>query len=308
MLGLLGSSLMSDVSLLQGTNHTVLSHSGKQIRPMMVLLLAKAMGEPNIDSCRFAAACELLHNATLMHDDVADESAQRRGCPSVAALLGPNAAVLLGDYWLSKAVELVLSSPVYDKLVRHYSRVLTLLAEGEMLQLEKASTADTDEADYLRIISCKTASLFELTGISAAVSMGSPDSYSCAAASFAHAYGMAFQIKDDILDYAGTAELGKPRGVDIKEQKITLPLLGAMAAAGPALSEEIRSKVRSIPEHPEYAEEISRFVGEYGGIEYASSRLDDYIARAEESLSVFPESQARNFLKELLYYNSFRKK
>ena len=173
-----------------------------------------------------------------------------------------------------------------------------------MLQMEKASSADTDEAAYYRIIRCKTASLFEAAGMAAAESVGAPPQMFEAAREFALDFGMAFQIKDDILDYAGDDKLGKPVGMDIRERKITLPLLGAMHVAGH--EEEIREKIRNMDSHPGSCAEIHSFVLGNGGVEYASARLDEYIGRACAALEAFPDSPARRYLAEIAHYNAFR--
>lgn len=303
---LIHGALYSDIDLLNTTNDNLLSHSGKMLRPVLTLLMAKAVGgNANECSCRYAAATELLHNATLLHDDVADESLERRGVPTVNALLGPGAAVLVGDFWLARAVEMVLASKDdHDNVVNLFSKTLVDLAEGEMLQLEKASSADTQEKDYFRIIGCKTASLFEAACESAAVSVNAPDEYRQAARAYAHAAGVAFQIKDDILDYAGNAQLGKPLGIDLKEQKITLPLLCAMQ--GSPREAEIRGMIRDIHDHPEYCDEVRAFVVERGGVEMAAARLDGFIEQAARSLDVLPDSKARTFLVELVRFNAFR--
>ena len=303
---LIHGALYSDIDLLNTTNDNLLSHSGKMLRPVLTLLMAKAVGgNANECSCRYAAATELLHNATLLHDDVADESLERRGVPTVNATLGANAAVLVGDFWLARAVEMVLASKDdHDNVVNLFSKTLVDLAEGEMLQLEKASSADTQEKDYFRIIGCKTASLFEAACESAAVSVNAPDEYRQAARAYAHAAGVAFQIKDDILDYAGNAQLGKPLGIDLKEQKITLPLLCAMQDS--PREAEIRGMIRDIHDHPEYCDEVRAFVEERGGVEMAAARLDGFIEQAARSLDVLPDSKARTFLVELVRFNAFR--
>ena len=160
---LIRSSLESDISLLNATNKAILDHSGKQLRPIVSLLVARACGggRVNADSVRYAAAAELLHNATLLHDDVADSSCERRGAPTVMAILGGPASVLLGDFWLVKALENILASSANcNEVIRIFAGTLSSLAEGEMLQLQKASSGDTVEEDYYRIIYSKTASLF----------------------------------------------------------------------------------------------------------------------------------------------------
>ncbi len=305
VLGLIQDTLRSDVPLLEKTNRMILSNTGKLLRPMLSLLMARACGKSNEDSLRYAAASEMLHNATLMHDDVADDSTERRGRPSVMSLLGPNSAVLVGDFWLARAVEMVLSARRNNAVVSLFSKTLTDLAEGEMLQLQKATTADTDEKEYFRIIYCKTASLFEAACVSAAISVDGPEQYCNAAREYARNAGIAFQIKDDLLDYAGDASLGKPVGVDIKEQKITLPLLGALA--GSSREQEVRAMVREIHNHPEYCDRVREFVLERKGIEYASARLDEYIAGAEKALSPLPDTWEKEMLIELARYNAFRK-
>lgn len=305
MQALMSDMLRSDVPLLNRTNATIFSNRGKMLRPMMSLLMARACGRPTEDSLRFAAASEMLHNATLMHDDVADDSIERRGRPSVMSILGPNSAVLVGDFWLAKAVEMVISAVRHSAVMSLFSRTLSNLAEGEMLQLQKASTVDTDEEDYRRIIYCKTATLFEAACVSAAISVDSSEQFREAARDYAVNAGIAFQIKDDILDYAGDDALGKPVGVDIKEQKITLPLLGAILRSG--RGQEIRDKIKDIHGHPEYCEEIHAFVVENGGIEYASKRLDEYIAKAEAALAPMLDGAEKDMLVELVRYNAFRK-
>lgn len=301
---LMRSSLTSGVKLLQSVNDSILASSGKRLRPMISLLTARALGTPNIDTLRYAAACELLHNATLMHDDVADESPERRGRPTVSALFGSSAAVLIGDFWLSRAVDLILMSEDHERVAGFFSRTLSDLAEGEMLQMEKAASADTDEDAYFSIIHNKTASLFETAGKAAAASVGASDERFEAAKQFALCFGMAFQIKDDILDYVGDTRLGKPVGLDIREQKITLPLLGAMRSSG--REAEIRAKIQAVHDHPEYCREIHSFVLENGGVEYASAKLDEYIGKACGALSVLPDSTARRYLEEIAHYNAFR--
>jgi len=301
--------LDSDIDLLNSTNASILSHSGKQLRPLLALVFARACSAEGISEAtiRYAASAELLHNATLLHDDVADDSDQRRGVPTIRSLMGPSVSVLVGDYWLVKAMELILGDLEGDAgVIKIFSKTLSDLAEGEMLQLQKAQTGDTDENDYLRIIYNKTASLFEAACVSAAVSVGAPESFQNAARDYAVALGLAFQIKDDILDYEGTESVGKPLGVDILEQKMTLPLLGAMSNVSSDEEEIIRRKVAEIAEHPEYRDEIVSFVKANGGLEYAVRRLEEYIDDAVKALEVLPESYEKQYLVELAHYTGKR--
>ena len=304
--------LHSDISLLNSTNNSILAHSGKQLRPLLALIFARACaadGKVTEATVRYAAASELLHNATLLHDDVADDSDQRRGVPTIMSLMGPAVSVLVGDYWLVKAMRLILGDSDMDsKVTRIFSKTLSDLAEGELLQLQKAQLGDTVEEDYLRIIYSKTASLFEATCKSAALSVKASDEVVKAAVEYAVALGIAFQIKDDILDYSGTESVGKPLGVDILEQKITIPLLGALANASEEKAAEVRKMVRDIVGHPEYRDDVVRFVKENLGLEYAVSRLEDYVAKAVEALAVLPDSQEKSFLAELAHYTAVRDK
>lgn len=301
---LLRGALSTDVKLLDDTNLAVLSHSGKMLRPMICLLLSRAMGGGNEDSLKYAAAIELLHNATLMHDDVADESPQRRGTPTVSALLGPSAAVLVGDFWLARAVEMVLDTAHYNKVVKYFSSCLTDLAQGELLQMEKACSADTQEEDYFKIIKCKTATLFRVAGVAAASSVDACEPLLGAAESYATSLGMAFQIKDDILDYDGTSTLGKPTGVDLKEKKITLPLLGALKNCPDESS--YRSMLLEVDSKPENISVLRDFVLEHRGMEYAKSRLEEYIDNAVKALDAFEDSTAKRYLADIARFNSFR--
>ncbi len=306
----IASALGSDIQLLNSTNDMILSHSGKQLRPLLSLMMARACSDNSAltdASFRYAASSELLHNAALLHDDVADDSDRRRGMPTIMSLMGPSVSVLVGDYWLVKAVELVLDASNGDmRVIRLFSKTLSDLAEGEMLQLQKAQSGDTDEDDYLRIIYNKTASLFEAACVSAAISVNASEDYEKAAKDYAVYLGLAFQIKDDILDYAGTDSVGKPLGVDILEQKITMPLLGAFAKAGAEEEKRVREMVRTIVDNPGYRDEIVAFVKANGGLEYSVNQLDKYVRQAVGALSVLPDSKEKELLVELAYFTAKR--
>ena len=308
----IAGSLESDIELLNQTNRSILSHSGKQLRPILALLTARgcsADGRSSEATVRYAAAAELMHNATLLHDDVADDSDQRRGVPTIRSLMGPTVSVLLGDYWLVKAMDLILGDHEADsKVIRIFSKTLSDLAEGELLQLQKAQSGDTVEEDYLRIIYSKTASLFEASCVSAALSVGASEQIVEAMRSYAVALGRAFQIKDDLLDYDGTESVGKPLGVDILEQKMTMPLLGALVNAGPDEDKRVRALVRDIVGHPEHRDEIVDFVKRNGGLEYASNRLDYYVNQAVEALNILPDSYEKELLVKLARYTANRDK
>ena len=299
--------LGSDIEVLDSTNRQILSHSGKQLRPMLSLLVARACSAGRITeaSVCYAAASELLHNATLLHDDVADSSDERRGVPTIRSVMGASVSVLVGDYWRVKAMECILSfhTSLDGRVIRLFSRTLSDLAEGEMLQLQKAGSCDTTEEDYRRIIFNKTASLFEVSAVSAAISVNAPAEMEDAVRRYAGSLGLAFQIRDDIFDYAvSSAQIGKPVGVDIMEQKMTLPLLGALRMAGEETAADIRRKVMEIHSHPEYREEIIGFVRDYGGIGYAMDRLGEYLDEAVTALDVLPETREKLYLIEIADY------
>ena len=302
---LIRQALSSDIELLARTNDTLLSHCGKMLRPMLSLLMGRICGGGGEDGIKYAAAVELLHNATLLHDDVADRSPERRGIPTVNALLGPGAAVLVGDFWLAKTVEMLYgASSRREEVMRLFSQTLVNLAEGEMLQLEKASLADTSREEYFRIIYCKTASLFVTACACAACAADAPAEYVDAARSYGRAAGLAFQIKDDILDYCGDAAMGKPAGMDLHECKITLPLLCALSESDREV--EIRNMVRDIPAHPEYRDRVLQFVKENDGVPRAARILDEYIAQAVHSLDLFPVSEARDLLVQMTEFIALR--
>lgn len=296
--------LQSDIELLNQTNLSLRQRPGKMLRPMLGLLSAGAAGGINEDSVRFAAASELLHNATLLHDDVVDGAKQRRGAPTVASILSSQASVLIGDYWLVKCMQVVLaSSAKADRVIRIFAKTLSDLAEGEILQLQKAGDATTTEEDYLRIIYCKTASLFEASALAAAVSAGAPERVENALGSYARNLGLAFQIKDDIFDYsAPEAEVGKPVGIDLLEQKITQPLLSALEDATPSEAADIRGKVRSVMDNPALGDEIRAFVLEKDGVARASLKQDYYIEKAISCLGTLSDSPEKSYLAELALY------
>lgn len=299
--------LGSEVRLLHSLNTEVLSYAGKQLRPLLCILAARVCAaQANETTFRYAAASELLHNATLLHDDVADESDLRRGRPTVRSLMGPTVSVLLGDYWLSRAVESIVSEEVCNmEVVRVYTRTLGDLSEGEMFQLEKASSGDTNEEDYIRIIYGKTASLFEASALSGACSVGANAAQKQAAADFAKNVGIAFQIRDDIFDYSPDMNIGKPALADVEEKKITLPLLGAFEMSAHVQEEELRQAI--IQQEPGVKERVLEYVHRYEGISYAQRKLDEYISKAVSALELFEDSVYKEAMTALAQYIGIRK-
>jgi len=290
-------SLESDIPLLDKANQYLLGHGGKKLRPLFTLLIAKALrGDCNERVVRCAAASELLHTATLMHDDVADNAPTRRGVPTMMTVYSPTTAVLLGDYWLSKAMDLIIDHP--DKRVLHvFSKCLADLASGEMLQLEKAEKADTTEDDYRRIIYCKTTSLFEACIVSAACSVEASEKEIERCRIYARHIGQAFQMRDDMLDYSPELSIGKPTGQDILEKKITLPLFGLFEKAPRSVVREVRRRMKN-PD-AELVSDVFAWVRQYDAMSYAREKLDAEIRQAVEVLAAFPASPSRDYLEKM---------
>ena len=290
-------SLESDIPLLDKANQYLLGHGGKKLRPLFTLLIAKALrGDCNERVVRCAAASELLHTATLMHDDVADNAPTRRGVPTMMTVYSPTTAVLLGDYWLSKAMDLIIDHP--DKRVLHiFSKCLADLASGEMLQLEKAEKTDTTEDDYRRIIYCKTTSLFEACMVSAACSVEASEEEIERCRIYAWHIGQAFQMRDDMLDYSPELSIGKPTGQDILEKKITLPLFGLFEKAPRSVVREVRRRMKN-PD-AELVSDVFAWVRQYDAMSYAREKLDAEIQQAVEVLAAFPASPSRDYLEKM---------
>ncbi len=290
-------SLESGIPLLDKVNRFILEHGGKKLRPTFTLLVAKALrGVCNEHVLRCAAASELLHTATLMHDDVADDAPVRRGVPTLRSLYSPTTAVLVGDFWLSRAMDLIIDHP--DKRVLHvYSKCLGDLARGEMFQLQRAEKLDTTEEDYRQIIYCKTTSLFEASMLGAAYSMEADDAEVQCLHSYAYHIGQSFQMMDDILDYSPELSSGKPTGQDVLEKKITLPLFGLFARAPKAVSRALLKHMR----HPDtgLASEAIGLVRQYGALDYARERLAEEVRLATAALAPLPESESKSYLEKL---------
>lgn len=310
---LLAHQLGTDVRYLDSLNGQVLLHAGKQLRPLLTLLCARLCAAPDPlclpeRTLRYAVAGELLHNATLLHDDVADQSDLRRGRPTVRSLFGPDVSVLLGDYWLSRAVDAVAGTGTDDcdlQVIRIFTRTLRDLAEGEMFQLEKAASCDTDEAAYLRIIYGKTASLFEVCAESGACSVDAEADRRHAVAVYARNIGLAFQIRDDIFDYSPEWNTGKPSCEDIVEKKITLPLLEAFAQAERRGEPELRSAI--VRGEDGVRERVLSYVRAHDGIAGAQRKLESFIDEAASALEIFPDSCWKEALLDLARFIGDRK-
>lgn len=294
-------ALRSDIPLLDSTNRSLREHPGKMLRPMLALLVARAAGQstpPPEDTYRYAATAELLHNATLLHDDVVDGATERRGLPTVASLLGGGPAVLVGDYWLAQCLKLVLGGRrETNRVLRLFAQTINHLTEGELLQMQKTTSADTTQEDYLRIIYGKTASLFETAALSAAISAGASEEVVRSMGDYAICLGRAFQIKDDIFDYTDASQaLGKPVGIDLKEQKITQPLLCALETVDAREQQRIRGLVARIADNPSLTAEVKSFVLERNGVDLAQAKLDEFVAQSIRFLDCLPQSRDKDYL------------
>ncbi len=304
-------ALHHDNRLLSKINGYIIDTAGKQLRPVLCLLSAQAAGTVSQMTYECAAVCEIIHTATLLHDDVADNGDIRRGVPTVKAAFSPAASVLTGDYWLAKGLYLLIEK-CNTGILELFTKALHDLSVGEIIQMEKAEELDTTKEDYYRIIECKTASLFEAAVKSGAISAGADKEKVDALAEYAYHLGVAFQMRDDIFDYSPKMDTGKLAGADLKERKITLPLLCAFEAASEQ-EKEIRNLIdgigNSIANGEEITEEekgiickVSEFVYSNKGVESAQNILEQHIAEAVKSISALPESTAKERLIQLAEY------
>lgn len=299
-------SMHSSVPLLDKITYYIVRRKGKQVRPMFVFLSAKLCGEINPSTYNAASFIELLHTASLVHDDVVDDSFTRRGFFSINALWKNKIAVLVGDYLLSKGMLLALQDKEFQ-LLEIVSEAIKALSEGELLQIEKARRLDIEESVYFDIIRQKTASLIAAACSAGAASVSKDPGQIEQMRLFGEKIGIAFQIRDDLFDF-GTDDVGKPLGIDIKEKKMTLPLIHAMQKANRSERRHIINLIRRHNETPEKVREVIEFVRASEGISYARQAMYRYRAEAFELLGQFPESPARQSLHDLVTFVTDRKK
>jgi octaprenyl-diphosphate synthase len=292
-------SMKSNVGLVDLIARYVLKQKGKKIRPLLVLLSGKIAGEINERTYRGAILVELLHTATLIHDDVVDAADKRRGLPSINAIWKNKVSVLMGDYLLSRGLMLAVEGKDYDFL-GIITNAVKRMSEGELLQISKTRKLDIDEETYFKIISDKTASLLSTCCQIGAASASENKDYCDSMHQFGENLGIAFQIRDDILDYIGTSSLiGKPLGGDIKEKKITLPLIFSLRNADKNEKAKIIKLIKNGGNKGDIKEIIS-FVNKYEGIKYAEDTAQKYSLKAKENLKIFPVSPARSTLEQLV--------
>lgn len=301
-------SMSSKVALLNRITHYIVNRKGKQMRPMFVFLVSKmvANGEVSDRTYRGASVIELIHTATLVHDDVVDDSNRRRGFFSINALWKNKIAVLIGDFLLSKGLLLSIDNSDFD-LLKIISIAVREMSEGELLQIEKARKLDITEAVYYEIIRQKTATL-----IAACCSLGAasvkPESQDVETMrKFGELIGMAFQIKDDLFDY-GQEKIGKPTGIDIKEQKMTLPLIHVLNNCTPKDKKWLINSIKNHNKDRKRVNEVIAFVKDNGGLDYAITKMKAFQAEALQILQSYPDSEYKNSLELMVNYVIERKK
>jgi len=302
------AAMASNVSLLNRITYYIASRKGKQMRPMFVFLVAKLLGEGRIEerTYRGASIIELIHTASLVHDDVVDGSERRRGFFSINALWKNKIAVLVGDYFFSKGLLLSLDHDDFD-LLKIVSEAVREMSQGELLQLEKARRLDIDEPIYYDIIRQKTATLIAACCAMGAASVGSSKEEIERFHSFGEYAGMAFQIKDDLFDY-GEDRIGKPTGIDIKEQKMTLPLIHVLNKVDKKQRNWLIDSVKRYNTDKKRVKEVIQFVKDQGGLEYAERQMIHYKDAALELLSKYPDNEYKEALANLVTYVVDRKK
>lgn len=292
-------NMRSNVGMLDKVTHYIVKRKGKQMRPMFLFLTAKMLGEINEKTYQAASMIELLHTATLVHDDVVDDANERRGFYSVNALWKNKIAVLVGDFFLSKVLLLSIENN-QTRFLEITARAVKEMSEGELLQIEKARRMDISEELYFEVIRKKTASLIESVCEIAAVSVGREDQ-APNMRKFGELVGLAFQIKDDIFDY-GTEDIGKPTGLDIRERKITLPLIYVLQNSSKEIRDELINIIKNHNEEKEKVKRAVQLVMQEGGVKYAYMRMNELKKQALECIKDIPDSDTKNALISLVNY------
>ena len=297
-------AVKSNAPLLDRIMQYIVKRKGKQIRPMFVLLSAKLGGEITTTTYRAASLVELLHTATLVHDDVVDEARERRGFFSINALWKNKIAVLVGDYLLSKGLLLSLSNNDY-KVLQIISEAVKSMSEGELLQMERSRNLNLNEQVYYDIIKGKTASLLSSACGAGASTTFCDNRYIEKMQQFGDKVGMAFQIKDDLFDYSNQ-NIGKPTGIDIKEKKLTLPIIYTLTHCEKDLRKKIIYIIKNENKNKEKVQFVVDAVKESGGIEYATAKMLAFRDEALKLLYEFDQSDARNALEDLVRFTTDR--
>jgi len=292
-------AMRSNVGLIDLVTRYIIRQKGKKVRPLLVLLSAKLCGSITDKSYRAATLVELLHTATLVHDDVVDDADTRRGLASINAVWKNKVAVLMGDYLLSRGLLLSLEHKDYHFL-HSTSNAVKRMSEGELLQIQKSRQLDIDEATYYRIIGDKTASLFSTCTDIGAASATDDDQRRKLMRDYGENVGMAFQIQDDLLDYLGRKSiLGKPTGIDIKDKKLTLPLIYALGNGPQKDSRQAMKRIRKGASNKDI-QWVLEFVRAAGGIDYSINKARDFGSRAAANLATFDDSPAKQSLERFV--------
>lgn len=299
-------SMRSSVPLIDRITHYIVKRKGKQMRPMFVFFSAGLCGGINEATYRGAALVELLHTASLVHDDVVDNAYQRRSFFSVNAIWKNKIAVLVGDFLLAKGLSLSLQNKDFG-LLEIVTDAVNHMSEGELLQIEKARRMDIEESVYFEVIRQKTASLIASCCACGAASADAGADTVKKMHKFGEQIGIAFQIKDDLFDF-GVDDVGKPLGNDIKEKKLTLPLIYALQQANRSERRYIINLVKNHNEDNKKVGEVIAFVQNSGGMDYAKKKMLEYQSQAFDILSAFPEGKYRTGLEQLVKYTTERKK
>jgi octaprenyl-diphosphate synthase len=301
------SNLRSNTPIVDRVMNYMVRRKGKQLRPILVFLTAKMLGEVQDRTYVGASLIELMHTATLVHDDVVDDADMRRGFFSINALWKNKVAVLIGDYLLSKVLLLAVDQKEYE-LLGTVSTAVKSMSEGELLQIEKARKLDITEDIYYQVIQQKTAVLMETCCMVGAQSANASLEVQEKMQRFGRELGLAFQIKDDLFDFEKVNLTGKPSGIDIKEQKMTLPLINALQNATPAKRKEVIRIIKKHHNRPKKVAEVVDFVRNSGGLDYAREKMENHLKNASEILSTFPSSKERDALNKVIAYTGARKK
>ncbi len=300
-------TMKSNIPLLKIILNYILRRKGKQMRPLLVFLTARLNGEISESTFVAATLIELLHTASLVHDDIVDDAHERRGAFSVNALWNSKIAVLVGDYMLSKGLLISVEKARYDML-EIVSEAVKSMVEGELLQLQKSRKLNIKEEDYYKIIISKTAALIAACTATGARSVTEDPDTIQLMKDFGENIGIAFQIRDDILDYEANGFTGKTIGNDIKERKITLPLINSLELATSLQKRHILSIVRSRKKTKSEINEVLDFVTSSGGLEYAELKMNQYRDKALAILDSYPDSDVKNSLKKFVYFTTSRNK
>jgi octaprenyl-diphosphate synthase len=298
-------AISSNIPLLNIVTRYILRRKGKQMRPLFVFLTSRMIGEITESTYTAASLIELMHTATLVHDDVVDESNERRGAFSINAIWRSKVAVLFGDYLLAKGLLLAVEKKDYD-LLEIVSDASREMSEGELLQLQKSRSLNIDIDTYYEVIRKKTATLIASCTTCGAKAAGASGEVVDQVYDIGINIGMAFQIKDDLFDYQPHGVIGKPTGNDIKEKKFTLPLIYALNQADAGKRKAMVRKIRNGNRSQRMVNEVIRFVEEMGGIEFAKNKMTEYKSSAIGSLHAFPESKARDALIDLVEFTVSR--